>query len=546
MIALTKWQMQRFAVWFVPLLVWLVLFGALNLRFRAEGGSRMFVDDAAYRHIVMADSIQGAQAYQLRGREPIPMTHDVIWRGLMAIGIGRMGDGITTALGLGLLGTALSLLLLLSFSGKLCPYTICLGMTAAYAVLSPPLYRVGFSGGGGILAVVLILLAVQRHVDDLTRTGKGMPFSSALLVGLALWIRMELVLVWIALWVHTLLMASAPHEEKLSLPAVVFRGITGLLYMALFILPMLSWNQQVVGVPWPRLPEVPLAANIWAIEGPAAAWQATTHWMQVGATRIWEVFRTHALPAGVMGMFFALVGTGLLIWRGLQGPRDRRYQILWILPIVLWLFLIPLYPYMGSGSWPIMAAVTAPFMIVLAAYGAVYVPLQFGRQMRHWLPQWPPQRVFALWWGVAGALLLAEALWAQGGFIRRHSAALRAVAAAREQVADVVHEQHLARDRFITDQPGWLVWQHRVAIIDLTGEWSPSLLAAIDLQGGFDRERLAAYFDALTVPPTAAVLWDPAYHVHAQWIQEVEVLSGPDEGQAGAPLVVIGEASGVL
>ncbi len=546
MIRFNKWQIQRFVLWFAPLLAWVILFGTLNLQFRLADGTRLFADDAPYRHMVMARSIQDAQAYQLRGRDAVPMTHDVLWQGLMAVGIGRVGDGITLALGLGLMGAALSLLLLLGWYGKLCPYPVCLGVAAAYAVLSPALYRVGFSGSGGILAMVLVLWAVQRHLTDLTRTGRGMPFSAVLLIGLALWIRLDLWTVWFALWLHTFLMASAAQEERLSRPAVIFRGLNGFLILALFILPLLAWNQRVIGVPWPRMPEVPLALDIWATAGPLAAWQATMSAMSTGAVRVWALFRTQALPAGIIGPFFAVVGMGLLIWRGVQFPRDRRYQILWILPVVCWLLSVLCYPYMGAGSGPTMAAVTAPFMLVLAAYGAMYVPLQFGRHVLRWWPRWPERRWCALWWGVVGALLLGEAVLTQARFVRQHRTALETVAAARTRVTTIVNEQGLRRDRFLTDQPGWLVWQHRLAVIDLAGDWSPSLLACLDSEGGFDPDRLGAYFSALTIPPTVAILWDPAQQVHVRWLQEPKVLWSPDDESPYDPLVVMDESSAVL
>ena len=546
MIKLTKWQLQRGTAWCLPLIFLVVLFATLEFRFRQEAGERLFPGDEPYRHLVMARSIQTAQAYHWHASAPIPMVGDVAWRGLLALGVRRLGDDLTVALLFGLAGVGLSLLLLQGLAERLFPYPVCIGFTAAYALLTPLLYRASFSGTSQALAMVLIVAAVQRHIADLARRGRGLPFSATVLIAMAMWVRVELVVVWLALWLHTGALAWLPGEERLSPMAVALRGLNGLLFLALCTLPMLAWNQRVVEVPWPRLPHAPLAADIWIEAGPAAGWHATSHWMQMGVSEVAALWRNAVLPGGPISVVLAVIGMVLIAGQARHTERFRHYTVLGLLPLVAWVLWIPLYPYMGGSSGPVLAVATAPFLLLLAAYGVVYLPFQFGNRLLHRLPGWSERRLFAGWWGVAGTLLLGEALISQATFVRNHTATLRNQAETRRAISDILLAEGLNRDRFITDQPGWLVWQHRVAVVDLTGEWSPRLLASIDAEGGFDLERLTHYLGHLRHPPTAALLWAPAHQVHTQWLAEPQQLWPPPDAAPGQPLLVIDATAGVL
>ncbi len=543
-----RWRYRRILGWLIPLLAYLCVLTLMASSYRSADKGRALVSDDAYRNLVVANVLNEARVYGVYADQPVPMVQDMLWRVALAATQIIVPDGLSAVRILGMVFGVLTLLQLIRFCRVIFPYPLYGYYTAGLVVLAPGLATAALSGLAVPLTMFLVTTAVVRHVENITGSGPGLPLAATCLIGLALWVRLEFVVVWFVLFVHCLIWSAISGERRPSFLNAILRGLNGLLILALFLLPILAWNMWVLQVPWPRLPGVPMAADLWAIEGAGAAWSATVILMREGWAEGYAQFGAYALPNVALGRLFYGIGFLLLIIQGVRSEEERGCALLLVLTPLLAPFFFGLaYPYMGWSALPTLAQSFQPIFMAIAAYGVIRFPFVVEGLGRKWISkQWTGERVFAGWWAVVGGILILLAVAAQVRDTRAESRLLSARMAEREWLDSVIEQQGLIRDRFISDQLGWLVWRHGVAMLDLRAEWSPDMLRHVDLQGEYDTERLSAFMEQLNPPPGVLVAWDPVFHPLAKIMPSAEIIQEPDEDDPDSALMVMATWPGVL
>ncbi len=543
-----RWRLRRIIGWLVPVLAYLCVLSIMASSYRASGEGRAFVSDDAYRNLVMANVLKDAGVYGVSPDQPVPMVQDMLWRVGLAGAQFMVPDGLTAVRILGMLFGVLALLQLIRLCQVVFPYPLFGYYTAGLVVLAPGLAAAALSGLAVPLAMYLVTAALVRHLENISGSGSGIPLASVCFIGLAMWVRLEFIVVWLLLLTHSLVWGAIPGERRPSLLTVVLRGVNGILILALFLLPVLAWNMHVLQVPWPRLPGVPLTANLWAIEGAGAAWSATVHVMGEGWESAGVRFREHAFPGMALGRVFFWIGCLLLVIQAVRSREERPFALFLLMTPIMVPFLFGLaYPYVGWTSLPIIAASFLPVMVAITAYGVVRLPFVVESVAGPWLPpRLTTDRSFAVWWGAAGGLLILLSVSAQVRETRAETQSLRAQLEERAWLASLIDKEALTRDRFISDRPGWLVWRHGLAMLDLRAEWSPDLLPFVSLEGDYDVDPLGAYVERLNPPPGVLVVWNPDFQPLAGILPHAEIMQEPDEERPDRALVVMGTWPGVL
>lgn len=506
----TKWRALRCASWLLPLLAYLIVILLAMPSQRTSDGERAFVEDEAYRSLVVGRTLVETRIYGASRSETIPMLHDVLWHGVIGAGSLVVRDPAAVATVLGVLFGALSVLLLIRLCRSVFSYPFYGFFTAAVLVLTPRLATISLSGTSTPLAMCLILAAVVGHIESLSRTGRGLPKRSALFIGLAMWLRLEFVVVWILLWVHSLLMAGLPTDKKPLAGAAFFRGLNGVLWMALLVLPIFLWNQaQPIRVPWPRLPDVPMAANDWQELGAAGAWSATVSWIGVGYSEAREWIRSEATPPGFWARLFFALGWILMLYQVICSRESRVLSFFLLPPVILPILMAPFYPYLGGESYALVAASMRPVMILLVSYGVVRFPFVVQSLLGKRVPLLTTDRAFNVWWGAAGGILVLMAIAGLWADVRTQSKELTQLTEHRQLVTEAIEEHGLSRDRFASDRLGWLVWTHRVRFMDLSTKWTPRLLGLLARHSQLENEIVWQHVTSLDVglKPTVWLLY---------------------------------------
>lgn len=531
----------------IPALAFLFLLNMAASFHRNEAGDRLFLHEDAYRNLVVADTIVNEGIYGARAGVPIPIFQDALWRLLIAGFHFVVPDVTTAAFMLGVCFGLLALIYALRFTVRVFPYPFYMYLTAALLVLGPGLVTTSLAGTGAVLGLFFVLMAAWLHVEDLATQGRGLPASAAALIGLAAWLRIEYLVVWLALWVITLISVPLPADKRPTLAVAFFRGLRGLFICAMLLLPIFAWNMHLLKVPWPRLPSVPMAADAWGTEPPLQALALTWGWIRVGWYEAFATLFAHALPRGFFGFVFYILGAGVLIVDLLRLRDQRPYALLLLLPWMVPFGYGLLYPFVGPEAMTMVISSLSPFGWMVAAYGVAQVPFLFQLWGRRYLPATIPEmRLYQGWWGIT-ALILVLAAWGSG--VRESRANRNALAefdAEQTVISAAIAEQALMRDRFFTDRPGTLRWRHGVAVIDANGEWNPTLLSFVRPQGGLDPDRLESYMERMRPPPGVMVFWHPRNYALVRLLPNDEWIIAPPEDAREGLLMAIGNWPGVF
>lgn len=534
-----RWRFQRFAGWVIPLVILMLIFTRLVSIQVAPDGSRFFIDDQAYQHLVISENLNQTLQYGALPDEPLPMVDSMIWQGLMAVAQFFPFSADSAAVGLGVIFAMVTLLVLIRLSHSIFAFPLYAHVSAALLVLSPTLIMEALRGTGAPLGMALTAGALTLHIESMRKSGHGLPLSAAALLGLALWMRIEFVVIWLLLWLHAAIAAFIPAEKRPGRVATFFRGLNGMLIFALFLLPIATWNMLHMGVPWPRLPNVPLAADIWAHMGAGAAWQTTQAQIMQGLAVSSELFRQTAWPGGFFFGLFFLLGYVLMAVQVIRSSDDRVLLLFLLIPWVTPFFMALLYPYLGSASFSTVSVSFAPILLLMVSYGVVRLPFIVRSIVRERIPQLTSDQTFRIWWGAAGAIMLLVALLGMARERRALAADIARHDEMRQVITRTIEEHGLIRDHFLTDRPGWLTWAHGLRVVDIRSNWTPPLLRAVALEGGYDPERLTAYMGTLAPPPSVVIVWDEAFYQHANVLRDPRNLFRPNPDAPEIPLLVM-------
>ena len=505
------WRIQRFLAYLLPILLLVCLWAWVLGGYRSLSAERIFADDAVYRHLAISESMVAQRTYGLDAAVPLPFIHDVGWE--LALAAAQF-VGIRSVVALQLLGMFSSLLLLLVMlklahhihPHPLFGYGMSIGLILSAGYLLPSV-----SGSSAPLLMLLLTAAVARHLNDFATRGVGLPGLSVALIGLAMWIRLESVAVLFLLWIHALSLSGIGPAPRPPLLNGVLRGLNALLILALMMLPWVVWNLKQLSVPIPRMPGVWLTADIWALEGAAAALQATMALIPVGWSESWSAFRQHALPGSSTAKFVWVIGWLALLWQVVRTREDRPYVLLVIYPVLLPLLMAVLYPYLGgNGFAPVMQS-GLPLMWLVIAYGWTRVPSLVEATLAPLgIPHARLRLATWIWWGLIGAILLLGMIGSLQRLQRAERLLIRQMIDVRAEVVERLDSAALQRSAIVTDQPGWLVWQRGEKVWDLQGRWSPELIRMVGAQGQYERQRVLRYLHQVGGGRQVWILWSGA------------------------------------
>ena len=503
-----RWHFQRLFRWLVPVFVFAVGLCVMVARQKAAGAGLSFLDDRTYADFAVARNVVEVHSYGLGPQQPAPAVHDVLWRLAVALTTLATGDAGSSAYILGALFSLVTILVCLRLTHLLFPFPPFIMYSAVLLILAPSLLLTSVDQPSLSMTTTLLVAACLVHIEGLSERRTPLPMRSALLVGLLMWIHLEYFIVWIVFFIHAIIMNAFNRERTISTAFVVTRGLTGVFLLALCMFPLLAWNFSVIHVPWPQVVGAPFVMDTWLSAGPL---EAVRSYLSLAGAAVPEAFtRLYETPF-LSGMFERVVVwfgvvfiTGLAIWR----PEERPYTM-----ILMLLLLIPplyalLYPYLGwQAAAPVFEALS-PLCVIAASFAIFRVPFLIESLYRKWKEGLPAASGFSAWWIGMGSILLLACVIRSASLMNGRNADLIRQLDSRAAVSDAIKSGAIPGKWVVTDRPGWIAYAHRSRVVDLTGEFTPQVLACLDDKGNVDVSDLGSYLAGESVD--SMILWSPA------------------------------------
>ena len=502
-----RWHFQRLFRWLVPTLVFIVLLCQMVARQKGAAGGLTFLDDAAYGNMAVARTIVEHAEYGIAPGQRMPAVRDTLWNLLLAFVAMIFRDPAPAAYFLGALFALSTVLILLRLARLLFPFPPFIIYTAVLLILSPGFLATGISGTSASLTMMLATAAVLLHVEGLFEKRSPLSVGCALVVGLLLWIRIEFALLWIIFSLHALIVSFVRRSKDTGPVFVVTRAMTGALVVLFCLFPLVAWNYQVVFVPWPQAMGAPLTMDAMASGG------GSVFALYGGMVKpaVSEAFaRLHENPFMVGGLerFMAWFGFVLIAILGYLQAEERPYSIGLFAAVVLPPLYALVYPYLGWSGAHLVFLSLQPLCVLSACFAFFRVPFLIESLYRKWKPGLPAAPGFMLWWLVMGSILALLALGRGCARDRARNDDVRSVVGIRESLARTVQGLGAKPRLVMTDAPGWPAFALEVPVLDLTGDYTPSVLAALGADGGVDPGRLTRLL--ASEKPDMAVIWNPA------------------------------------
>lgn len=512
---LHRWSIHRLLRWLLPLVMMIGVLAALLAERRAAGGS-VFVSDRACADMAVARTLVLDGTYGLQPGAPCPAVRDTLWRLALAAAGWLVGSVRVAALLLGTVCAIGTLLLVLRLARLLFPFPPFILYAAVLLIAAPGLLTNALSGTSLPLATLLATAACLLHVEGMRDRRPVLSLGVAILVGLLAWIRLEFVLLWIVFWVQAALRITPEGAGEGRRAAAMVKGLTGLLLLAVLLLPLFAWNLHWLGVAWPQAAGAPMTLNAWADRplGEAAGRQIV-----LSLRMLPSLFGSASgvpLLQGFVGRLFAWFGAGLLVVLTLRRGEEYPFLLVPLLLVLLPAGLALLYPYRGADSAAVVLGSLGPLFLLAAAFGIFRLPFAAENLYRKWKSGLPEATGFDIWWTAVGGLLLLWALVGMGRFAARTAVERADLVQARQFVSDVLVSGRARAGRILTDAPGWVAFTHAVPVADLGGEFTPALLPALRPDGRWGREGLEEYL--LEQPADLLILWHGGQEELTGWL----------------------------
>ena len=504
-----RWHFQRLFRWLVPVFVFVVALCVVVARQKAVGGGLSFLDDRTYADLTVARNLVDEQAFALYPEQAAPAVHNVLWRLAVAVTAAVTGDAGAAAYILGAVFSLVTILICLRLSHLLFPFPPFIMYSAVLLILAPSLLLTAVDQPSLAMSTALVLAACLFRVEGLSERRTPLPMRSALLVGLLMWIQLEFFILWIVFFIHAIVTNALNRERSTNTALVVTRGFTGVLLLALCLFPLLAWNFSVIQVPWPQVVGAPFVMDQWVSAGPV---EAIRSYLSLAGGAFPVAFsKLYATPflsgsfEQIIVWFGVLFITGLSIWR----PEERPYTLVLFLLLLVPACYALVYPYLGwQAATPVFSALS-PLCIIAASFGIFRIPFLIENLYSKWKKGLPAPSGFSAWWIAMGSILLLVCLIRSGSQLNARNAARVTQLDARAAVSEAIKSGAIPGRWVVTDQPGWITYAHRVRVVDLTGEFTPQVLACLDDRGGLDASELGAYLAGEN--PDSMVLWMPEH-----------------------------------
>ncbi len=463
------------ALLLVPtLLAFFVLLYFLGLMHKPKADAWAFTSDGAYFDLAVARTLSSQGFLGLGETGRIPATSDTLWHLVLSSMQQVVENPVAAPVLLSCVMAIWLLCQIRTWPLRVRPESPVLPILLMVAVSSSLAADV-LSGRSLVLASVLTLLMLVSYIEGMPCEQWPLSPLVAWWAGLAMLVRVEMLVIWLALVVHALAVGHFRVGRGQGVVFPLFRFLVGLLVVGLALTPALAWNLSLLANPWPRFPDAPMSLDAWSIQPPGLTF-ATSLNLSLSALG-GSYFRALTVPIlrGFLPLAFMLVG--LVV--SLQEARQDRTRLAGTLGLAL--LLVPLlfaliYPYVGWGAADHVFRALQPAWAVWIALGVVYTTDFLGQRMSPsakkempWLtPRWMAVGLFALLILSGFGLNLAAGRDEARQVARQQSARGRIA----HELGTVQENQVIASDRV-----GWLAYTRGGRLLDLTGRVTPIVLA---------------------------------------------------------------------
>lgn len=494
------------------LLLLLLLCAVLGLQFQ-NAAHETGLTEEAYVNLSVARTLVNDSHYGLGPEQDVPLLRDTLWR-LAVWGVARWGGTVAGAsLLLSALGAVCILLIVVRWAEQMArdfTFVVCTGLLAAVA---PSLISDTIAGTSDVLAVALVTGACLIYIQETAYQSKPLPLTSALLLGMAAWIRIEFVLLWPILGVHALAFHSGHTRgtsgagfERTAWLAV--RWWLGFVLLIGAIGPMLIWNMSVLHVPWPRLPGTPMGGEQWSAD-PMAALAATGRLMAAGLPEAYARLGEIPFLRIPVARVATWVGLAVVAFGSVRDVHIRPFTLPLFILVLLPPFYVLVYPYVGWESLPLMLGTTGPMLVAVAVYGIWQLrPVQKRLAARFRVGHGPEYMYAVLPTGLFLVVLCFSAM-DTATLLEKDATQVEHRVAIRSSLLAEMEAGRLASQVVVTDEAGWLTYNRAAKVIDLSGEFTPQVLACLTPSGILSEGQLQRLFRA--EEPDTFVLWNAGY-----------------------------------
>jgi hypothetical protein len=301
--------------------------------------------------------------------------------------------------------------------------------------------------------------------------------------------------------------AIAFYQQDHHAALVFMRGFAGFLLLALFLLPLVTWNVIWIRVPWPRMMGTPMALDVWSRIPVLEALQRSmdASWSALPALYA-GIFRIPCLAWGAEKLFFwfgVLVLATLVVWR----REERPFTLVIAIPLLLPALYALIYPYTGTTSVPVVYRTFAPPAVLMMAFGFYRVPILLEGIYRRYKEGLPAAIGFRLWWTVSGIIVLLVCLTHFVVTARERGRELEQLSVVRRDLSTELNRLQMDESSLLTDVPGWVAYTRPVDVIDMGTESEPDILACLGQHGVPDPYKIQRLMD--TRRPDYILRWTP-------------------------------------
>ena len=478
------------ALLLVPtLLAFFLLLYFIALMHKPSANAWAFTSDGAYFDLAVARTLSGQGFLGLGETGRIPATSDTLWQLVLSAVQSMVSNPVAAPVLLSCVMAVWLLFKVRTWPLLVRPESPLLPILLMVAVSSSLAADV-LGGRSMVVASVLTLLMLVSYAEGMPRERWPLSPLAAWWAGLAMLVRVEMLVIWLALVVHALAIGHFREGRGQGIVFPLCRFVVGLLVVGLVLTPAIAWNLSLLANPWPRFPDAPMSLDAWSTQPPGLTFATS---LKLSLSAMWgSYFRAFTVPIlrGFLPLAFMLVG--LVV--SLQEARRDHTRLVGTLGLAL--LLVPLlfaliYPYVGWGAADHVFRALQPAWAVWIALGVVYTADFLGQRLSPsakkempWLtPQGMAVGLFTLLILSGFGLNLATGRDDARQLARQQSLRDRV----NNELGPVQEHQVVASDRI-----GWMAYTRGGRFLDLTGRVTPIMLAYRS-QAGWQGGQAAGY-----------------------------------------------------
>jgi hypothetical protein len=454
-----------------------------------------YTSDSVYANIALARNLL-EQGFHGCGTERLPAHRDSLWRVALAAAM-RLGASPMAAPALcALLVSLMGLLAIISLVRAVYPNSAWAAWACLAWGLMLPVVTDALSGSSAMFAASLATFGVAAHARRISQQRTALPLSSAFWIGLAALFRVEMLALWIALGLHTLVI-SLLRLIPMGAATALIRTVNGGLVAAILLCPVLWWNMETIAVPWPAAPDAAASLNslVGASVGVAFAPSLSQAASVVTGVGVW---------GGRIIAIFVVCGIAWLL-ADLARRRVGMSATTLLIGLFVPLPVAALYPFLGADAFPYVQRAVLPLWMLIAGYLAVRASETISQAVRQKAPQFTESTVFIASVALISAIPIFAGLRDQVAALRSLAAASSEAHALRADLSEQLGDPARFSGGIASDEPGWLMFQRYANIVDLSGRLHPIMLNWISGDGVRSEIGLRDYLASRDV--RTAVIW---------------------------------------